>query len=84
MLELEVLVLELVAVDRLATGTVAVGEVTALEHKVGDDSVEGRVGVAEALFAGAEGTEVGGGLGRERRGITSEARKPERASRVSD
>ena len=67
-LELEVLILELVAVDRLATGTVSVGKVTALEHKVGDNSVEGRVGVAETLFAGAESSEVGGGLPRGERG----------------
>ena len=34
MLELEVLVLELVAVDRLATSTVVVGEVTTLNYFV--------------------------------------------------
>lgn len=61
-LELEVFILELVAVDGLSTGTVSVGEVTALQHEVGDDSVEGGAGVAEALFTGAQGSEVGGGL----------------------
>ena len=42
---------------------VATGEVTALEHELGDDAVEGRALVAEALLAGAESTEVLGGLG---------------------
>jgi hypothetical protein len=63
-LELEVLIGKLVAVDGLSTGTVSVGEVTALQHEVGDDSVEGGSGVAEALFTGAQGSEVGGGLKR--------------------
>ena len=34
------LVVELVAVDALAAGAVAVGEVPALEHEAGDDTVE--------------------------------------------
>lgn len=59
----EVLIRELVAVDGLSTGTVTAGEVTTLEHELGDDTVEGRVGVAETLLASAESTEVGGGLG---------------------
>merc|ERR1712156_1027387 len=36
----EVLVLELHAVDRLAPGAVSGGEVSALAHEVGDDAVE--------------------------------------------
>jgi hypothetical protein len=77
-LELEVLVGELVAVDRLSTSAVVVGElrsvshhrarwrwthVTTLEHEVGDDSVETGSGVAEAVLAGAELSEVSGRLG---------------------
>ncbi len=62
-LQLEVLVGELVAVDGLAAGAVAVGEVSALAHEVGDDPVEGGALVAVALLAGAEGAEVLGGLG---------------------
>ena len=42
---------------------VTAGEVTALEHEVGDDTVERRALVAEALLAGAESAEVLGGLG---------------------
>jgi len=57
-LELEVLILELVAVDGLSSSAVVVGEVTALAHEVGDDPVEGAALVAEALLAGAESTEV--------------------------
>lgn len=47
-LEREVLVGELFAVDRLAAGTVTLGEVTALAHEVCDHSVERGSGKAEA------------------------------------
>jgi hypothetical protein len=85
-LELEVLVLELLAVDGLATGAldrvsavcfvsvdggkalgthVAGGEVTTLEHELGDDAVEGSAlevkglaAAALALLSGAESAEV--------------------------
>lgn len=62
-LELEVLVGELLAVNGAATGAVATGEVTTLEHELGDDAVEGRGDVALALLALGELTEVLGGLG---------------------
>jgi len=39
-LEIEVLIGELLAVDGLAAGTVAVGEVTSLDHEVLNDAVE--------------------------------------------
>jgi hypothetical protein len=42
---------------------VATGEVTTLEHELGDDTVEGRSLVALALGLGAELSEVLGGLG---------------------
>ena len=42
---------------------VKITHVTALEHELGNDTVEARAGVAEALLASAESTEVGGGLG---------------------
>jgi len=61
-LQLEVLVLELVAVDGLSTGSVVVGEVSTLAHEVGDDTVEAGALVAEALLAGAQGAEVLGSL----------------------
>ena len=57
-LELEVLVGELGAVDGLAAGAVVVGEVATLAHEVGDDAVEGGALEAEALLAGAERAEV--------------------------
>jgi len=57
-LELEVLVGELLAVDGLSTGTVVTGEVSTLKHEVGDDTVEARLGVAETVLSGAELTEV--------------------------
>lgn len=53
----------LLAVDGLATGAVATGEVTTLEHELGDDTVELGAGVTEAVLASAESTEVLGGLG---------------------
>ena len=68
--ELEVLVRELLAVDGLAAGAVAAGEVSALAHEVGDDSVEdavlvveGLARLADALLAGAQRAEVLHGLG---------------------
>jgi hypothetical protein len=44
---------------------IATGEVTSLKHEIGDDAVEGRALVAKALLAGAESTEVLGGLGND-------------------
>lgn len=41
MLQGEVLILKLVAVDGLAAGTVVVGEISSLAHEVGDHTVEG-------------------------------------------
>ena len=58
MLQGEVLIGELGAIDGLAASAVAGGEVAALAHEVGDDAVEGRALVAEALLAGAESAEV--------------------------
>ena len=57
-LEVEVFVRELGAVDGLAAGAVVVGEVASLAHEVGDDAVEGGALEAEALLAGAERAEV--------------------------
>lgn len=62
-LQLEVLVGKLGAVDGLAAGTIAGGEVTTLQHEVGDDSVEAGSLVAEAVLASAELSEVLGRLG---------------------
>jgi len=61
-LEVEVLVGKLLAVDGLPAGAVAVREVTALEHELRDDAVELGVLVAVALLAGAQGAEVLGRL----------------------
>lgn len=63
MLQGEVLISELLAVDGLATSAVEVGEVTTLKHEIGDDTVEDRAGVTEALLASAESSEVLSGLG---------------------
>lgn len=62
-LDLEVLVFEFLAIDRLASSAVALGEVTSLSHEVSDDSVESASLVAVAGFASAEGSEVFCGFG---------------------
>ena len=53
----------LLAVDGLSTGTVTAGEVTTLEHELGDDAVEGGTSIAVSLLASAESAEVLGALG---------------------
>ena len=40
MLQLEVLISEFGSVDRFSSSAVVVGEVSSLEHELGDDSVE--------------------------------------------
>lgn len=57
-LQLEVLIRELVAVDALAASAIALGEVTALDHELLDDTVEVGALIAVALLAGSKGTEV--------------------------
>ncbi len=54
---------KLLAVDRLATGAVVAGEVTSLEHELGDDAVEPRAGVAVPVLPSAQLAEVARGLG---------------------
>jgi len=62
-LQCEVLISELAAIDGLATSAVVVGEVSTLAHEVGDDTVENAAFVAKALLASAKGAEVFSGLG---------------------
>jgi len=57
-LQLEVLILEFRAVDRLATSTISSSEVTTLAHEIRDDAVEGAALETEALLASAECTKV--------------------------
>ncbi len=66
----EVLVGELGAVDALATTAITRSEVAALQHKLGDDTVErttlvvkGLAGLASSLLASAKSSEVLGSLG---------------------
>ena len=49
MLDGEVLIVELVAIDGLTSSTVAGSEIATLSHELGDDSVEGRSLVVERL-----------------------------------
>jgi hypothetical protein len=64
-LKSEVLIVELGAVDRLSTSSIALREITTLNHELLDDSVKDRAFVREkfsgfsfAFLAGAEGSEV--------------------------
>jgi hypothetical protein len=61
-LQLEVLIGELVAVDGLATSAVALCEITTLDHEVLDDTVEGGALVTKALLASSKSSEVLGSL----------------------
>ena len=62
MLEFEVLVRELGAINTLATCTITLGEVTPLNHELFDHTVEGRAFIAKPFLASSESTEVLGGL----------------------
>ena len=62
-LQLEVLISEFGSVDRFSSSAVVVGEVSSLEHELGDDSVEAWSGIAEALLTSAESSEVLSSLG---------------------
>jgi len=59
----EVLVGKLLAVNGFTTGAIAAREVATLDHEVRDDSVELAALKTESLFARAEGAEVLGRLG---------------------
>lgn len=61
-LQAEVLIGELVAVDGLASSAVVVGEIASLAHEVWNDAMETGSLVAETLLAGAQSTEIFGGL----------------------
>jgi hypothetical protein len=86
--ELEVLIRELLAVDGLASGAVAAGEVTRLAHEVRDDAVEDAVLVAEGLarpadplLAGAQRPEV---LARLRGDVDAELERDAADGRAAD
>lgn len=55
-LQLEVLIRELLAVNRLSASSISIGEVTALDHELLNDTVEGRALVSEALLARSQST----------------------------
>ena len=61
-LQLEVLIGELLAVDGFPACAISSSEVASLDHEALDDSVEGGALVAKAFLAGCEGSEVLGSL----------------------
>jgi hypothetical protein len=72
MLQLEILVWELFAVNRLAASTVERGEITTLDHELFNDTVEDRTLevqwlalLSHSLLSRAESPEVLGGLGND-------------------
>merc|ERR1719244_544747 len=64
-LQLEVLILKLGAVDRLATSAISSSEVASLAHEVGNHPVERRSLESEPLLAGTQSTEVLRSLGND-------------------
>ena len=69
-LQLEVLIGELFAVNAFASSTISVGEITTLNHEAGNNTVENGVFVVErlarftnALFTSTQSTEVFDSLG---------------------
>ena len=63
MLQREVLVLELVAIDGLSSSSITSSEVSSLAHEVGNHTVEGGALVAESLLSSAQSTKVLSSLG---------------------
>ena len=51
------------SIDRFATSAVTLGEITSLEHKFGNDTMEGGSLVSKAVLTSGEFTEVFRGLG---------------------
>lgn len=58
MLQLEVFVVEFAAPNRLAAGAITVGEVTSLDHEVGNNTVEDGTLVAIALGVSSKANKV--------------------------
>ncbi len=58
MLELKVFVFKAVSVDGLSTGSISPGEVTSLNHKVRDDSVEAAASISKLVLTFTEFDEV--------------------------
>jgi len=67
----EVLIRKLFSIDRFATGTISAGEVTALDHEIGNNAMELTTLKAKSFLARAQGAEVLGGfrdnVGKERK-----------------
>ena len=57
-LQTEVLISELLSIDRSAPSAVVVGEVARLAHEVGDDAMEAGAFVSKALLSSAQSSEV--------------------------
>ena len=74
-LQVEVFILELGAVDRFTSSSVAPSEVTPLTHEVGNDTVENGSLVSFAFLTGAQGAEV---LGRLRNDVGAELQTVEK------
>lgn len=56
---------EFLAVDGFSTSTIAPGEITTLEHEIGNNTVERRSRIAKTVLPGGELAEVFSGLGND-------------------
>lgn len=65
--QLEVFILELGTIDGLSTSTISISEITTLNHKVVNDTMESRTLITETLFASCQLFEVFSSL---RNGLT--------------
>merc|ERR1739840_18360 len=54
MLQFEVLILKLVAINRFATSTILIGKVTSLTHEISDHSMKWTSFVTKSLLSGAQ------------------------------
>lgn len=63
-LQLEVLIREFLAIDRLSTRAVSLCKVSSLDHKGLDNSVEARTLVTKAFLASSQSSEILCGLQR--------------------
>ena len=63
MSKLEILVFKLVSIDGFSTGSIVVGKISSLTHKIGDHTMKSGASITETFFAGAKSTEIFSSLG---------------------
>ena len=61
--ELEIFIFEFVSIDGFSTGSIMIGKISSLTHKIGDHTMKSRASITETFFAGAKSTEIFSSLG---------------------